>query len=171
MYDPETGTATVVGVIPDGTYRHVINGLRIMAELKTLGLFQLVGLDKDTMAQAFIFHDLGKEQPQLQVGERFAPQEVFEPSPLHAERSADWAVRDYHVSPDVEWLVRYHHTPEEDLPETFPAALKPMWRLLRIVDGLSAGMTRRQAKIAPITRNGTTLTICEESVDQRYRRR
>lgn len=169
-YDPETGMATVTQVMPDGTYWHVVNGLWIMAELHAIGIFQLVGLDKDTMVQAFIFHDLSKEQPQLKPGDRFVPRETFDPGNLHAARSADWAVKEYHVSEDVEWLIRYHHTAEVDLPETFPAALKPMWRLFRIVDGLSSGMTRRQATLAPITRDGARLTIREGNADARYHR-
>ncbi|PSR23690.1 MAG: hypothetical protein C7B45_02595 [Sulfobacillus acidophilus] len=170
LYDPVTGQATVTAIIPDGTYWHVVNGLRIMAELKEIGVFQLVGLDKDTMVQAFIFHDIGKDQPRLALRQSFVPAETFEPGPLHAARSADWAAKDYHLSADVQWIIRYHHTPESDLPNDFPKALKPMWRLLRLIDGLSAGITRRQAKIAPITRDGTILTIREDNDDLRYRR-
>jgi PAS domain-containing protein len=170
VYDPETGRATVTDVIHEGTYWHVINGLRMMAELKDIGLFQLVGLDKDTMVQAFIFHDIGKDQPSLVVGQEFVPTETFEPGALHAARSADWAVKEYGVSSDVAWLIRYHHTAEPDLPEEFPAALKPMWRIFMLVDGLSAGITRRQATVAPITLDGTTLTIRETNRDKRYHR-
>ncbi len=170
IYDPATGQAQITGVIADGTYHHVINGLRIMAELKEIGVFQLVGIDKDTLVQAFIFHDVGKAQPVLRVGQIFVPQETFEPGYLHAGRSADWARKDYHVTEDVEWLVRYHHTPEKELPPTFPAALKPMWRVFKLVDGLSAGLTRRDADIAPMTLRGSVLTIHETNPDQRYDR-
>lgn len=169
-YDPQTGEATVTAVIPAGTYWHVVNGLRLMAELKALGVFQLVGLDKDTLVQAFIFHDLGKEQPMLTVGQRFVPSETFEPGYLHAARSAEWAVKEYKVSDEAAWIIRYHHTASEDLPRDFPEALKPMWRLLKVVDGLSAGITRRQAQIAPLILQGTTLTIREANPDGRYHR-
>lgn len=171
IYDPETGRARVTGVIPDGTYHHVINGLRIMAELKDIGVFQLVGVDKDTLVQAFIFHDIGKAQPILRIGEVFVPRDTFEPGYLHAARSADWARKDYHVTVDVEWLVRYHHTPETELPPDFPSALKPMLRIFQLVDGLSAGMTRRGAHIAPMSLNGSVLTVEESSLDRRYDRR
>lgn len=169
-YNPDTGVATVTAVIPEGTYRHVINGLRVMAELHALGVFQLVGLDKDTLVQAFIFHDIGKEQPILQVGTPFIPAETFEPGHLHAERSADWAAKYYRVSSDVEWLIRMHHTAESDLPPAFPAALKPMWRLIRLVDGLSAGITRRRAQLDPLVLEGSTLLIHERNQDARYHR-
>lgn len=170
IYDPKTDRATVTGVLSDGTYWHVINGLRIMGELKVLGVFQLVGIDKDTMVQAFIFHDIGKAQPHLELGETFVPKDTFEPGYLHAARSADWASKDYHVAPDVEWLVRYHHTAEGQLPPSFPKALLPMLRLFQLVDGLSAGMTRRQATIAPLRLYGSTLEIQETNIDARYHR-
>ena len=170
VFDPTTGVATVTRVIANGTYWHVINGLRIMAELKALGGFQLVGIDKDTLVQAFLFHDIGKEQPRLVVGQEFVPADTFEPGALHAARSADWAVRDYQVSTDVEWIVRYHHTPEAGLPDGFPASLKPMWRLFKLIDGLSAGITRREAKVAPMTLEGAVLTIWEHNRDTRYHR-
>ncbi len=170
VFDPTTGVATVTQVIPNGTYWHVINGLRLMAELKAIGVFQLVGMDKDTLVQAFIFHDVGKEQPHLALGQEFVPTDTFESGALHAARSADWAIREYHVSTDVEWIVRYHHTPEAKLPDTFPTALKPMWRLFKLIDGLSAGITRREAEIAPMTLDGTVLTIREHSRDARYNR-
>lgn len=170
IYDPTTGRATVTQVIPDGTYRHVINGLRILAELHAVGLFQLVGMDKDTMVRAFIFHDVGKEQPVLQVGQEFVPQEAFEPSHLHAYRSADWARKYYRVSEDVEWIIRYHHTPETKLPPDFPPPLLPMLRVFQVVDGLSAGITRRKARIAPLRLEGTHLLIHEDNMDRRYHR-
>ena len=170
IYDPQTRTARVTAVIPDGTYRHVINGLRLMAELKQIGVFQLVGVDKDTLVQAFIYHDLGKDQPLLHVGQTFVPQDTFEPGCLHAARSAEWAVKEYGVSEEVAWLTRYHHTAAVDLPSTFPMALMPMWRLFKLVDGLSAGITRRLARVAPITLTGTVLTIREINPDARYDR-
>jgi PAS domain-containing protein len=171
VYDPNTGRAVVTGVIPDGTYRHVINGLRIMADLKALGVFQLVGIDKDTLVQAFIFHDVGKEQPRLEVGQEFVPHETFEPGRLHAARSADWAAREYRVGPEAEWLIRLHHTPEEELPDSFPSALKPMYRLLRLVDGLSACVTRRGGRVELVGLRGSVLEVHEENPDPRYGRR
>lgn len=170
IFDAASGTATVTAVIPDGTYRHVINGLRIMAELNTLGLFQLVGLDKDTLVSAFIFHDLGKEQPRLALGQKFRPADTFEPSRRHAERSADWAVKYYHVPDDVAALIRHHHTPLADLPAEFPTALIPMLRIMQLVDGLSAGLTRRLSAVGPFQLEGTSLTVREYNRDSRYHR-
>lgn len=170
VYDPATGRAVVTGVIPDGTYRHVVNGLRLLAELNALGVFQLPGMDKDTLVQAFIFHDVGKEQPVLHVGETFVPQETFEPSHLHAQRSADWARKYYGVSPDVEALIRYHHTPEANLPPDFPDPLRPMFRIFKLVDGLSAGLTRRAARHDPFVLDGSRLEVREHNTDARYDR-
>lgn len=171
VYDPKTGRAVVTGVIRDGTYRHVINGLRIMADLKGLGVFQLVGVDKDIMVRAFIFHDIGKEQPRLTIGQEFLPAEAFEPGHLHAERSADWALREYGVAPEIALLIRHHHTAEADLPESFPASLVPMHRLLRLADGLSAAVTRRSGRVTLTGLEGSVLEIHEDSPDPRYSRR
>jgi PAS domain S-box-containing protein len=171
VYDPKTGTATVTEVLPDGTYWHVVNGLRLLAELKAIGVFQLVGIDKDTLVQAFLYHDLGKEQPRLAVGDRFVPQKTFEPGHKHAARSADWALRHYGVSTEVAWLIRCHHTPENALPAEFPEVLLPMLRILKVVDGLSAGITRRGARREPFRLEGSTLIVGERNVDARYQRR
>ncbi|MCL6595088.1 MAG: PAS domain-containing protein [Firmicutes bacterium] len=171
VYDPRTGRAIVTAVIPDGTYRHVINGLRIMADLKALDVFQLVGIDKDTLVQAFIFHDVGKEQPRLEVGQEFVPADTFEPGRLHAARSADWAASEYRVRPEAELLIRYHHTAEEDLPDSFPPALMPMYRLLRLVDGLSACLTRRGGRVELVGRRGSIIEVHEDNPDPRYDRR
>lgn len=170
VYDPASGRAVVTAVIADGTYRHVVNGLRLLAELHALGVFQLVGLDKDTLVTAFIFHDIGKEQPILRKGEEFIPEKTFEPGYLHAARSADWASKYYRVGEDVDWLIRTHHTPEASLPPDFPRALLPMYRILRLVDGLSAGITRRGAQVAPLKFDGSRLTVREDNPDSRYRR-
>jgi len=171
-FDPETGTATVTAVIPDGTYRHVINALRLLADLHRVGVLDLVGIDKDTLVQAVIFHDIGKEQPKLAVGDVFVPAETFEPGPRHAARSAEWAAQSYShvVTSDALWLVRHHHTPEEALPPDFPEALRPMLRLLKLVDGLSAAVTRRGATVAPFILEGSYLTVSEENPDPRYHR-
>ncbi len=171
VFDPKTGRAVVVRIIPDGTYRHVINGLRIMADLKELGVFQLVGIDKDTVVQAFIFHDLGKEQPRLEVGQEFLPTSTFEPGHLHAARSAEWALREYRVSPEAALLVRHHHTEEPNLPDSFPVALKPMYRLIRLVDGLSASVTRRNGLVTLVRLEGSMLEVHEDNRDERYDRR
>lgn len=170
IFDPDTGLARVTAVIEDGTYRHVVNGLRVMAELHSLGLFQLVGIDKDTLVSAFIFHDIGKEQPSLVIGQTFRPTDTFEASHRHAERSADFAAKYYHVGQDVELLIRHHHTPVDKLPSQFPASLVPMLRIMKLVDGLSAGLTRRLATVGPFQLSGSTLTIHEHNRDARYHR-
>ena len=171
LYDPVTGVATVTAVIPDGTYWHVVNGLRLMAELHGIGVFELMSIDKDTLVQAFIFHDIGKQQPTLQLGQPFVPHETFEPGWMHAARSADWAVRYYGVSSDAAWLIRHHHTPRAEIPADFPPTLLPMWHLLKLVDGLSAGLTRRAAHRDPFTLQGSRLTVGERNRDARYHRR
>lgn len=44
-------------------------------------------------------------------------------------------------------VIRYHHHEEDELPREFPSHLLPQLRLFKILDGLSAGMTRRNASV------------------------
>jgi hypothetical protein len=121
------------------------------------------------LVQALIFHDIGKSQPVLNVGQVVDPRKVFEPSELHALRSADIVESYYEKSQDVIQLIRYHHHKDEDLPEDFPTYLLPMLRLIRIIDGLSAGLTRRNARIG-FRANGSRLTILENNGHPDYNR-
>lgn len=138
--------------------------------MKRVNVFNLVGLDKDIMVESFIYHDIGKVQPDLRIGDLVNPREVFEPSMLHAIRSAELCKHYYGVDPEVEAIIRYHHTAEDELPSSFPAHLKPMWRLFRLVDGLSAGLTRRGARLSKLTMKDSWLSITESNPDVRYNR-
>src|SRR5690606_15464586 len=138
---------TITEVIPDGTYRHVVNALKVAADLNRQGVFHQVAIDKDTLVQAILFHDLGKVQPRLQVGDRVDPAQVFEPSKLHAARSADMAANSYNGPEQAPWLTRYQHHAEDDLPPELPRHLLPRLRLRRLVDGLSASTTRRAGSV------------------------
>jgi PAS domain S-box-containing protein len=146
-YDPVTGTITVTEVISDGSYRHVVNALKVLADLNRKGVMHLLGMEKDILVDSVIFHDLGKAQPELEVSECVDPREAFESGMLHAERSADLAANYYGKNPNVVTLIRHHHHPEEMLKD-FPRHLLPMFRLLKLADGLSASLTRRGGKIA-----------------------
>ena len=154
-YDAATGMITITEVIPDGGYRHVVNALKVLADLNRKGIMHLMGMEKDILVQAVIFHDLGKAQPDLEVGQCVNPREAFEPGMAHAERSADFASNFYQKHPDVVTLIRYHHHPEDAL-EGCPRHLLPMLRVLKLADGLSASITRRAGNI--------TLEVREHSV-------
>lgn len=171
VYDAESGLITITEVIPDGTYRHVVNALKVAADLNRQGVLHQVGIDKDTLVEAILFHDLGKVQPRLQVGDRVNPREVFEPSKLHAARSADLAANFYNVSEDAIWLIRYHHHTEAELPPEFPRHLLPMLRLLQLIDGLSASITRRAGCIR-LSADGNQIEIDERNASHpAYNRR
>lgn len=90
-YDPVSGKIRITGTIKEGVYRHVINMLRLFSDASRQGITELPGIDKNTMVQGVIFHDLGKVQPRLEVGEVVDPRQVFEPGHLHALRSASLA--------------------------------------------------------------------------------
>ena len=166
-YDPQTGLLTIVEVIPDGVYRHVVNALRVAAELHDLGAMGVLGINKDVIVQSIIFHDVGKVQPQLAPGQAVDPG-VFEEGKRHAQRSAEIAHHFYHLNPMVCDLVRHHHHTEDQLPADFPQHLLPMYRLLRLIDGLSAAITRREAKVH-IEVTKTRLRITEDSQHPGFR--
>ncbi|WCK55455.1 PAS domain S-box protein [Aneurinibacillus sp. Ricciae_BoGa-3] len=142
QYDPKTKLITITGVIQNGLYRHVVNCLRLLSNLHIQGITKIIGIDKDQLVQAFIFHDLGKSQPVLSIGDVVDPKKVFEDGKLHAFRSAELAQNFYSQHNDVVEIIRYHHHSESELPETFPWRLLPMFRLFQLVDGLSAAITR-----------------------------
>jgi PAS domain S-box-containing protein len=162
IYNADTGMIEVTEVIEDGGYLHVVNALKVAADLNEKGMMSLLGVDKDTLVQALIFHDVGKSQPVLNVGQVVDPRKVFEQSELHALRSADIVETYYKKPQDVVQLIRYHHHKDEDLPDDFPSHLLPMLRLIRIIDGLSAGLTRRNARVG-FRANGSRLTILENN--------
>ncbi|MCY0876032.1 MAG: PAS domain-containing protein [Firmicutes bacterium] len=141
-FDPKTKQITITGIVKDGGYRHVVNCLKLFSQLTAQGVTRLIGIEKDDLVQAFVYHDLGKSQPDLHVGDVVDPKVVFEEGKLHADRSADMAQFNYGQKQDVVDVIRYHHHGEQELPSTFARRLLPMLRLFQIVDGTSAAMTR-----------------------------
>jgi CBS domain-containing protein len=169
IFNPSSGLIEITEVIEDGGYHHVVNALKVAADLNEKGLMALLGVDKDTLVQALIFHDVGKSQPVLNVGQMVDPKKVFEHSTLHALRSADIVENHYGQPRDVVLLIRYHHHQEDQLPAEFPSHLLPMFRLIKIIDGLSAGLTRRNARIG-FRVNGSRLTVLEHNGHPNFNR-
>lgn len=167
IYDKETGLIKITGVIPDGSYRHVVNCLKFAADLNEKGMLSLIGIDKDTLVKVIIFHDIAKSQPDLQEGDVVNPKEVFLPGHIHAEMSADIAEKYYDLPEDVVTLIRYHHHEGKDLPPGFPKYLLPLLRLFQVIDGASAGLTRRKAKIEFKVKH-STLIIFEKNIHPDY---
>jgi PAS domain S-box-containing protein len=161
-FNQATGMIEITEVIDDGGYLHVVNALKVAADLNEKGMMGLLGIDKDTLVQALLFHDIGKSQPLLNVGQVVDPYKVFEESTRHAARSAEIAENYYGKPTDVAELIRYHHHREEELPDSFPRHLLPMLRLFRVIDGLSAGLTRRSARIG-FRVSGSRLTVLEHN--------
>lgn len=161
-YDPETGLIRITEVIEAGNYIHVVNALKVAADLNDKGVMHLLGINKDDLVQAIIFHDLGKSQPDLAVGATVDPRAVFEEGRLHAQRSADIAGHYYGKNQDVVMLIKYHHHAEEELPPEFPSYLLPMLRLFKLIDGLSAALTRRNATIE-LDRVGSWIHVSERN--------
>ncbi|MGE5560227.1 MAG: CBS domain-containing protein [Chloroflexota bacterium] len=168
-YDPETGLIRITEVIEAGNYIHVVNALKVAADLNDKGVMHLIGINKDDLVQAIIFHDLGKSQPELEVGSTVDPRAVFEEGRLHALRSSDIAGHYYGKNEDVVTIIKYHHHPEEELPPEFPSYLLPMLRLFKVIDGLSAALTRRNATIE-LDRVGSWIHISERNAHPDYNR-
>jgi hypothetical protein len=59
-------------------------------------------------------------------------------------------------------MIKYHHHAENELPADFPDYLLPMHRFFRLIDGLSAGITRRGSKVVMKVK-GTRIYVKEES--------
>lgn len=168
-YDAATGMIRITGVISQGCYRHVVNMLKLLADAFRQGLMNLPGMDKNTLVQAALLHDIGKVQPELKVGDVVDPKQVFEKGYLHAFRSASLGKALYGFSDDVYLLIKYHHHEESELPEEFPEYLLPMFRFFRLIDGLSAGITRRGSRVA-MRIEGTRIRLREESSFPAYNR-
>ncbi len=167
VWDPETHRIEITEVITDGTYQHVINALKVASDLKRVGAMDGLGIDKDRVVQAMIYHDLGKIQPHLVVGDVVDPAEAFEPSKLHAARSADFAAAGYLHDEDTLALIRFHHHSERELPPSFPPRLLPMLRLVQLIDGLSAAVTRKSAHLE-VMMDGPVIVIRETNPHARY---
>lgn len=171
IYIRETGKIKITGIIHDGGYRHVVNALKVAADLHSKGVMSVIGFDKDTLVKTIIFHDIGKSQPNLNVGQEVTPNHFFENGKLHADRSAELALANYKnegINEDIYLLIKYHHHNENELPNDFPEHLLPMYRLFRIIDGISAGLTRRSS-IVHFDLVGSTLYIKEFSQHPKYR--
>lgn len=168
-FDTESSTITVTEIIDGGGYLHVVNCLKVAADFNEMGIMKLIGIDKDTLVEAIIFHDLGKSQPNLNVGDRVSPKDAFEEGIYHAARSAELASKFYGKNEDITNIVRYHHHTEDMLPKDFPSHLLPLLRLFKVIDGLSAALTRRNAKVT-YKAEGSKLTIFEDNKHPRYNR-
>ena len=172
QYIKETGKIKIIDVIEDGTYRHVVNALKVAADLHSKGVMSVIGFDKDFLVKTIIFHDIGKSQPALNVGDEVYPKEIFEDGKMHAERSAELALANYShegINNDIYFLIKYHHHNERELPLDFPEHLLPMYRLFRVIDGISAGLTRRGNTIT-FDLIGSVLYIKECSQNPNFRR-
>jgi len=166
-YDESTGMVKITGVIRNGGFRHVVNMLKLIADAFRQGLMELPGMDKNALVEAAILHDIGKVQPELKIGDIVNPKEVFEKGYFHAFRSADLSKALYNIDDKVYYLIKYHHHLENELPSDFPEVLLPMYRFFRLIDGLSAGITRRGSKVL-MKINGTRIYVKEESSFRSY---
>lgn len=166
-FDHSTGLVEIAEIIPDGAYRHAINCLKIASELHEKGVFKLPGIERNTIVQVLITHDIGKKQPQLKIGDVVDPRVCFGEGKVHAGESAKIISKFPYISPEVIKLVQYHHHGEDELPDDYPARLLPMLRLIKLVDGLSAGVTRKNAKLNFVL-DGSRIIVFEKNSNAGY---
>lgn len=166
-FDHDTGLVKIIEIIPDGAYRHVVNCLKIASDLYEKGIFNIFGVDRNTIVQTLITHDIGKSQPRLNVGDSIDPGACFLDGKVHARESAKIISKFPHISTDVINLVQFHHHGEDELPEDFPAQLLPMLRLVKLIDGLSAGLTRKNTELGSMV-EGSKIIVFEKNSHPRY---
>ncbi|WP_428849307.1 hypothetical protein [Thermanaeromonas sp.] len=101
------------------------------------------------------------------IGDVVDPKEVFEPGYKHAFRGAALAEGVYGLKRYTVLLIKYHHHKESELPAEFPEHLLSLYRLFRLLDGLSAGITRRGASVR-ISVQGTRIFVEERNPVPKY---
>lgn len=149
-YDQQTGMILITEVIEKGTFDHIINCLDIIYKLKQLNIFKKFDILEKKLIETTLFHDISKNQPVLSVGQKVFANEVFEDGTIHAEKSAKKAFEKYNISTDTYYTILYHHHEEKELPLNKHTANENWlitYRLFRIIDGLSAALTRSKASI------------------------
>lgn len=164
IYNKETGMITIVSKIKDGGYWHVINCLKILSQIDRTGIFEKYRIDKNLLVQAIIVHDIGKKQPDLEISDTVDAKGVFESGKLHAKRSAMYCKQNGYKKEVVD-LVKYHHHEERELPKNWPQRLVQSFRMFKIIDGLSAAVTRRNATIS-VKLSGDYLLINESNKER-----
>lgn len=169
-YDPKTGKITIVKEINKGTLKHVLNCIDIIYQLNELEMFQKFPIERELLMKASILHDIGKQQPKLAIGEVIDPKSAFEDGKIHAAKSAKMALEKYKISKKLYWIIYYHHHMETEL-QWNDVVEDSQWllhyRLFKMIDGLSAALTRRDANInISLVEEG--LLVFEDNRNQDY---
>lgn len=147
IYDNNTDFLEITNVINEGLYLHIINCLKLAADLKDYHVFDLIGIDKNILVQAILYHCNSKTQPILSVGDVVKYSDVFENKKEEADRSAIFAKRYYNVSDAVYYIIKYHKHDEVEIPDEFPKALLYVFRLFKIIDSTSSVITKSDSTL------------------------
>lgn len=147
VYDNNSDFLEITNVIEEGLYIHIINCLKLAADLKDYNVFDLIGIDKNTLVQAILYHCNAKTQPILSKGDVVKYSDLFENKKEEAERSAIFAKKYYNVSDSVYYIIKYHKHDEIEIPEEFPKSLLYVFRLFKIIDSTSSVLTKCDGKI------------------------
>lgn len=145
VYDVNADYLEITEVIDKGLYLHIINSLKLAADLQDCKVFQLIGMKKNTLVSAILYHANAKTQPVLCVGDVVKYSALFEDKKIEASRSATFAKKFYNVDDDVFNIIKYHkHSETEIAGECFPKYLLPTYRLFKVIDSISSVMTKSQ---------------------------
>lgn len=147
VYDNSTDFIEITKVIKDGLYIHIINCLKLAADLKDDNVFDLIGIDKNILVQTILYHSNAKTQPTLCVGDVVKYSDFFEDKKEEADRSAIFAKKYYNVSDSVYYMIKYHKHDECDIPDEFPKSLLFVFRLFKIIDSTSSVITKGESSM------------------------
>lgn len=147
LYDNSTDYIEITNVIPEGLYNHIINCLKLAADLKDDNVFDLIGIDKNNLVQTILYHCNAKTQPMLRKGDVVKYSDLFEDKKEEADRSAIFAKKYYNVSDAVYNIIKYHKHDEDEIPKDFPKHLLYVFRLFKIIDSASSIITKSEETI------------------------
>lgn len=147
VYDNNTDYIEITNVIEEGLYIHTINCLKLAADLKDYNVFDLIGIDKNTLVQAILYHSNAKTQPILCKGDVVKYSDLFEDKKEEAARSAIFAKKYYNVSDAVYYIIKYHKHDEIEIDAEFPRHLLYVFRLFKIIDSTSSVITKSESDI------------------------
>lgn len=147
IYDEENKTFRVGEILETGTRDHIQLTIDILDVLYSKGAI------KEHMYPIFklalLLHDTGKISPNIYVGQEIT-RNTFEASENHAFRSERIAREVFNIADKrILFLIKYHHTREdviEDEMRSIGLDVNDL-RMMKIIDGLAAGIHRKHKDI------------------------
>lgn len=147
IYDETNKTFRVGEILETGTRDHIQLTIDILDVLNNKGAI------KEHMYPIFklalLLHDTGKISPDIYVGQEIT-RTTFEASENHAFRSERIAKEVFNITDKrILFLIKYHHTREDIIEEEMRGIGLDIndLRMMKIIDGLAAGIHRKHKDI------------------------